>query len=482
MAYWLEGAPARPESSSHQVKRIQVNVLRTPRARHHTAFLVTLAIVAFLSFAIFPAERLILSADGGFVVAVSRNSSSQALFKAAGLQTAPGDRLVRDHNELRIERSTPVLVQADGRLLGWWTRAASLREMLAELDIKVGPNDTVTLDGVEVGLDGVLPPTPFVYTGKEQFPSSAPVIGIRRAVPLTVLIDGRSTMLESSRLTLGEALADAGIRLNQGDLISHALPTEPSPGMLVEIRRAREVTLRIGSTSRTLRTQKQTLGEVLTEAGIYLGPEDRVEPSLNATVTNGMSARLVRVSGRQFVEREEIKHKTVFKPDDSLSGSATRTVPGRDGVLVREYSVVIEDGVEREKRLVREYYEPEVRDTIIYYAATTLHTTGIPLDTLQVQRTERVYATWYNAASSGKDPSDPSYGRTATGTPVVKGIVAVDPAVIPLGSRMYVPGYGFAVAADTGGAVKGNIIDLGYPDGVTPDWRTGWVEIFILAP
>jgi 3D (Asp-Asp-Asp) domain-containing protein len=54
-------------------------------------------------------------------------------------------------------------------------------------------------------------------------------------------------------------------------------------------------------------------------------------------------------------------------------------------------------------------------------------------------------------------------GRTATGLPVGWGVVAVDPAVIPLGTRLTIPGYGEAVAADTGSAVRGNTIDLWFP-------------------
>jgi 3D (Asp-Asp-Asp) domain-containing protein/peptidoglycan hydrolase CwlO-like protein len=54
-------------------------------------------------------------------------------------------------------------------------------------------------------------------------------------------------------------------------------------------------------------------------------------------------------------------------------------------------------------------------------------------------------------------------GRTATGIPVAYGVVAVDPAVIPLGTRMYIPGYGEGVAADTGSAIKGNKIDVWLP-------------------
>jgi 3D (Asp-Asp-Asp) domain-containing protein len=54
-------------------------------------------------------------------------------------------------------------------------------------------------------------------------------------------------------------------------------------------------------------------------------------------------------------------------------------------------------------------------------------------------------------------------GRTATGLPTGWGVAAVDPSVIPLGTRFYVPGYGEAVAADVGSAVQGNEIDLWFP-------------------
>jgi 3D (Asp-Asp-Asp) domain-containing protein len=61
-------------------------------------------------------------------------------------------------------------------------------------------------------------------------------------------------------------------------------------------------------------------------------------------------------------------------------------------------------------------------------------------------------------------------GRTATGMPVGPGVVAVDPSMIPLGTRMYVPGYGKGVAADVGGGIKGDIIDLW----MTPSQCAAW--------
>jgi 3D (Asp-Asp-Asp) domain-containing protein len=66
-------------------------------------------------------------------------------------------------------------------------------------------------------------------------------------------------------------------------------------------------------------------------------------------------------------------------------------------------------------------------------------------------------------------------GSTATGLPVGYGIVAVDPTVIPLGTRLTIPGYGDAVAADTGGAIIGARIDLWFPteeQALAWGWRT----------
>jgi 3D (Asp-Asp-Asp) domain-containing protein len=70
-------------------------------------------------------------------------------------------------------------------------------------------------------------------------------------------------------------------------------------------------------------------------------------------------------------------------------------------------------------------------------------------------------------------------GRTATGMPVGWGVVAVDPSVIPLGSRLYVPGYGKGVAADVGGGIKGAVIDLWMPPARCAAWGRRTVTITV---
>ncbi len=97
------------------------------------------------------------------------------------------------------------------------------------------------------------------------------------------------------------------------------------------------------------------------------------------------------------------------------------------------------------------------------------HAVGTPSVTTTGARTLTVSATAYDLS-----------GHTATGLPVGWGIVAVDPSVIPLGTHMTVPGYGEAVAADTGGAIVGDTIDLWFPSAALADaWGRRTITISI---
>lgn len=72
-------------------------------------------------------------------------------------------------------------------------------------------------------------------------------------------------------------------------------------------------------------------------------------------------------------------------------------------------------------------------------------------------------------------------GQTATGMTPQRGIIAVDPSVIPLGTKVYVEGYGDAIAGDTGGAIKGNIIDVFVDtESEANEWGRKQVEVTIL--
>lgn len=74
-------------------------------------------------------------------------------------------------------------------------------------------------------------------------------------------------------------------------------------------------------------------------------------------------------------------------------------------------------------------------------------------------------------------------GFTSRGTPTRVGAVAVDPRIIPLGSKIYIPGYGWGTALDTGGAIKGNSIDIWMPTySQCMQWGVREITIKVVKP
>ncbi len=487
MAYWLEGSPISQEAPQTHLNRLQSAspaLLDSSRARLRFALLVCIGIAVFLGFVVFPPRRVSLAVDGARVSFVSREDDVDALLAKAGVQPAAGDVVMQSGKALTVERAVPVVVEADGQTLGWRTRATDVRGLLDELSIEVSPYDLVLFNGEEVGVQDVLAVAPAAGPAPladASVASSGVKLSITRAVPLTIVEDGLQISFQSPRPVVAMALRDAGIRLGPADEVYPSVATELTAGMQVEVRHAKAVSLRTGASTRVIYTHKLSLKEALAEAGFALGTDDRVEPAVEAEVFNGMSARLVRVAGQIFTEKDDIKRKTVFKPDESLADLQSRVVQGHDGVRVREFKVTIEDGIEVERKLNNESFAPEPVDTVIYYSTASVKATGLSASDFTVADTKHMWGTWYNAASSGKAATDPAYGFTRMGQPLTKGIVAVDPRVIPLGTKLYIPGYGFAIAGDTGGGIIGDMIDLGYPDGMYVDWRTGWTDVYVLA-
>jgi 3D (Asp-Asp-Asp) domain-containing protein len=137
--------------------------------------------------------------------------------------------------------------------------------------------------------------------------------------------------------------------------------------------------------------------------------------------------------------------------------------------------VRFEDGLEVRRQIEAEYVAQEPHPRILGYGTKIVpNSIEAPNGRLTYWRSLNMYAVSYNPASAGGD-------ITASGLPLAKGVVAVDPNYIPLGTRLYIPGYGEALAADTGGGVKGRIIDLGYSNSDYVPWHQ-WVTVYFLWP
>ena len=155
---------------------------------------------------------------------------------------------------------------------------------------------------------------------------------------------------------------------------------------------------------------------------------------------------------------------------------------GQEGLTKRRYRVHYEDGAETARMLEDEWVEREPETKVFNYGTKiVIRKLETPDGPIEYWRRVRVLATSYTAATSGKSRDHPEFGITYLGWEMRGGIVAVDPQVINLQAKLYVPGYGIGVAGDTGGAIKGRRIDLGYEEHELELWYK-WVDVYLLAP
>ncbi len=205
-----------------------------------------------------------------------------------------------------------------------------------------------------------------------------------------------------------------------------------------------DLTIQIDSKIAPCRTRLDTVGEVLKDVGFKVGEHDIVEPALSAHVDDSTEIRVKRVRIEEEQEREKTGFETIEEDDPEMNrGESKVTQEGAQGEDLVTYRVTYTSDVEtaREeigrktlKKPVDEIVHVGIRETINGFAYT---------------RKEVFEATAYTGG-----------GRTASGTRARVGEIAVDPRVIPLGTTVYVEGFGELRAEDTGGAVKGHIIDI----------------------
>lgn len=171
----------------------------------------------------------------------------------------------------------------------------------------------------------------------------------------------------------------------------------------------------------------------------------------------------------------EIKFETEYKDDPEVEAGIETTVQeGEEGKKITTTKITYYNGEEFDQDIVDIKTEKPVNKIISRGTKIVWKTIQTPEGEIRYWKKMRVYATHYDSRCPGCND------WTAIGMRAGKGVIAVDPKVIKMRSQVYIPGYGKAVAGDTGGAIKGNIIDLGFEDARTAGWRARYVDIYLL--
>jgi 3D (Asp-Asp-Asp) domain-containing protein len=220
------------------------------------------------------------------------------------------------------------------------------------------------------------------------------------------------------------------------------------------------ITLCIDGEARVLRAVGGTVGDLLERWNIEIKEPDFTKPSPETYLQTGMKIEVIRVTAGQVTEETPIAFEIERVPSLYIwKGSEVVKQEGKDGILKTTYNVTYENGAEVSRQKAGEAVAEKPVKKIIEYGSGGKITTSDG-EVLNFVMKLNVKATAYTTEGYDKK-------TTATGTLAHRGVIAVDPKVIPYGTKVYVTSkngtswvYGIATAEDTGGAMKGSKVDL----------------------
>lgn len=331
-----------------------------------------------------------------------------------------------------------VAVSIDGKSQTVNTHANTAEELLKDLNVRVGKYD-------------------YLSVSLNQKLKNDLTIHWVPAKKVIIEIDGVKETKWTTMKTVGEFVQSEGIVLKPEDTVTPESTKKIKSNMLVSIGIAFPVTINDGGTEKKVLSTKKTVGEILEQNGIVVGDPDRVTPAKSEVINSETVINVVRVTKESVFEEQAVSFKTVKQNDATLyAGTKKVKTKGEKGTIQKTFEITKENGAVVSKVELASVVVKEPIDQIELIGTKAYSASGkYSVTPFEGGRTLTVKATAYTIASST--------GRTSTGINLRDNIdakvIAVDPNVIPIGSHVYVEGYGYAIAADRIGH-KGNWIDV----------------------
>ena len=287
------------------------------------------------------------------------------------------------------------------------------------------------------------------------------VITVSAVTNYKILDNGNEKTVVSLRKEADKILDEAGITLKEGDkyIVDESQPRETT----IEVQRAFDVEVISGGESKVFKTTKCTVKDFLTSNNIVLSEQDILRCNLDDEVNVGMQIFIDRVEVKEFIEQQGIPFSVTSKETDTLKKGKTKVeVPGQNGTKEIVYSQKFLNGQMVENNIVSEKVIKEPVNQVNLVGTKVKKTSAVLSDASGVTTDSSGAPVNYSKTITGVITAYCDKGRTSTGKSAQRGVVAVNPKIIPYGTKLYIPGYGYAVAGDTGGAMRSGkvLIDI----------------------
>lgn len=289
---------------------------------------------------------------------------------------------------------------------------------------------------------------------------------------INIVADGRSLSVSTLYSKPEDVLAQAGVTMGPRDEYRLST-TKLANGTTIAVYRAVPVTVTYQGKTDAVITAKPTVGEFAETLGLAK-PGIKLNPPPETPVAPGLDIKAIALTESMTEKEVPIPHPVIRQPDATMEkGDEEVAQYGQDGTKIATIKLFFEDGQQVNSQIMAERVTVEPQPKIIKVG--TRDTVETSRGTMRFRRAEWMEATAYLPTDGNGE------GITATGLVARHGIVAVDPRFIPLGTRLYIPGYGLALAADTGGAIKGAKIDLCMEE-ASAAWRFGRrdIKVYVL--